>query len=152
MSLLLARLRSTMHETFRFIVLVGNVPYGAFTEASLPVVAFDMEDVKEGGLNSYPHKLPGRRKEASVTLKNGIGGLLLLEWYISNMMEDFERKNVTIVLKTGFIFPTMTWHIEDAFPSEWSGPQLKSGENSVAIQTLKFTCGEVTIIPSPMLL
>ncbi len=152
MSLLLARLRATMHESYRFIVLVGNVPYGAFTEASLPVVEFEMEEVKEGGLNTYPHKLPGRRKAATVSLKNGIGGLLLLKWYISNMTEDFERKNVTIVLKTGFIFPTMTWHVEDAFPSKWAGPQLKSGENSVAIQTLDFTCGDITIVPSPLLL
>ena len=58
------------HASFRFVVDVEGERLGAFTECTLPVVEWDAEEVKEGGLNSYTHMLPGRLKPARITLKN----------------------------------------------------------------------------------
>jgi phage tail-like protein len=57
------------------------------------------------------------------------------------------RRTVTIVLLNSLKVPVMTWNISDAFPLKWTGPQLNSGENSVAIQTLEFAGGEVVVAP-----
>jgi phage tail-like protein len=41
--------------------------------------------------------------------------------------------------------PLMVWNIQDAYPIKWTGPQLKSDGNTIAIQTLELVCGEVTV-------
>ncbi|MFQ5420692.1 MAG: phage tail protein [Anaerolineae bacterium] len=138
---------------FRFIVTVNGAPYGVFTECSLPVVEWDIKKVYEGGLNTRVHYLLGRRKEATMTLKNGVGTSLLVNWYLATMNGAFNipgmelRRTITVILLNALKIPVMTWNIEDAFPSKWSGPQLKTSENSVAIQTLVLACGEITILP-----
>lgn len=39
----------------------------------------------------------------------------------------------------------MSWDLEGAYPSKWTGPQLQSDSKSVAVQSLEFACGEVTV-------
>ena len=38
-----------IHASFRFVLDVGGERQGAFTECTLPVVEWEMEEVKEGG-------------------------------------------------------------------------------------------------------
>jgi phage tail-like protein len=40
----------------------------------------------------------------------------------------------------------MVWDIEDAYPVKWVGPELQSGSNSVAIQTLELACGAINVV------
>src|SRR5215207_2930459 len=82
--------------SFRFVVNVDGMPAGAFTDCTLPVIEWEMEEIKEGGLNTGAHRVPARRKPASVTLKNGIGTVKeLMEWCIDAMNQKFKRRNVT---------------------------------------------------------
>jgi len=136
--------------SFRFVVSVNDAPYGVFTECTLPIVEWDIQKIKEGGLNTSVHQLLGRRKETTMTLKNGIGTGKFVNWYIDTMNGKFEggknlRRKVTITLKDSLKNDVVTWHIENAFPTKWTGPQLKTSENSVAIQSLVLACGEITV-------
>jgi len=132
---------------FRFIVNLDGIPVGAFTECTLPTIEWDVEEIKEGGLNTYIHQLPGRRKSAKITLKNGVGvAKILLIWYTQNLSEKFARRKVTITLLDSLLVPIMILDIEGAYPVKWSGPQLKTDDNTVAIQTLELACGEITIL------
>jgi phage tail-like protein len=90
------------------------------------------------------HQLPGRRKAAKVSLKNGIGTYELLEWYLKAMKGDFKRIDMTIALRNS-TEPVITWEISQALPTRWTGPQLQAGANSIAIQTLELACGEVSV-------
>lgn len=148
---MVSMLRKAANVAFRFVVLVDGIPYGAFTECAVPVIEWEIEQVKEGGLNTYTHQLPGRRKAAKVTLKNGVGTMPLLKWYMDCMSEDFSRSSITINLLSPLLVPTMVWHLEGAYPVKWAGPQLKSSDNSIAIQTLEFACDDVTVIPGAIL-
>ena len=131
---------------FRFVVAVDNVPVGAFIECTLPVIEWEVEEVKEGGLNTYIHQLPGRRKSARITLKNGVGvAPELIDWANQNLGGTFKRRKVTITLYDSLLSPMMVWSIEQAYPIKWTGPQLKSDDNSVAIQTFELACGEITV-------
>lgn len=142
------KLRFETHAAFRFVVEVNQLPLAAFTECTLPAIEWDIEEVKEGGLNSFVHQLPGQRKAAKVTLKRGVGKSQLLFWYLAAMNGIFIRLPITIrlvELKKGLPVPMMTWIIADAFPSKWSGPELRSDSNTVAIQTLELAGGEIFV-------
>src|SRR5215208_5721454 len=91
-------MRAQAVPAFRFVVDVDGERQGAFTECSLPVIEWDVERIQEGGLNTYIHQLPSRRKYATVTLKNGIGLQALMVWYVSAMSEEFSRESVTITM------------------------------------------------------
>jgi phage tail-like protein len=139
-------LRALTNAAFRFVVLVDGVPVGAFTECTLPTIEWSVKEIKEGGLNNYVHQLPDRRNKATLTLKNGVGLMdHLLVWYLMTMNQTFWRRRITIILYTSLMVPVMVWHIEDALPIKWESPTLKTDDNSVAIQTLQFSCGEIMI-------
>ena len=150
--------RSNAFPTFRFIVWLAGMPAGVFTECSVPTIEWKTEPVAEGGLNSYTHELLGRRGKTSFTLKNGVGTSVLISWYMQNMLEVFEvagvnvlRRPVTILLLSSLKLPVMTWHIDNAMPTKWTGPQLSTKENTIAIQTLEFVGGEVIVVPGASL-
>lgn len=131
---------------FRYIVNIDGVPLGAFTECTLPTLEWDVEEVKEGGMNSMVHQLPGQRKKSTVTLKNGVGiARQLLLFYQLMLAESFTRLFVTITLLNSMYIPVLVIGIKDAYPIKWEGPQLKADENTTAIQTLEFACGEIMV-------
>jgi phage tail-like protein len=145
----------TMHApdpfaSFRFSVEIDNNREftGIFTELKLPDVEWDIQEMKEGGLNAFTHQLPGRRKASKVTLKNGLATKgVLMDWYANLMDEDFNKflKTVTITLLNSEHKAVMRWNISNAYPSKLTWPELKTSDNVVAIQTLELVCGEVKL-------
>jgi phage tail-like protein len=139
------QIRHLVNAAFRFVVDVAGERQAAFTECSLPSLEWEVEEVKEGGLNQFTHSLPGRRKSARISLKNGVGKSALLDWYIQALNKQTERKKITITLLDMALKPVLVWNIESAYPIKWTSPQLKSDDNTVAIQTLELVCGNITV-------
>jgi len=137
--------RVITYPSFRFVVDIGGETEAAFTECTLPNIEWEIEEIKEGGLNTFTHQLPGRRKAGKVSLKNGVGKSSLLAWYIDAMGEVIKRKTITISLVDSKGKAVMVWHMQNAYPVKWAGPQLKTDANSIAIQTLELACGEITV-------
>ncbi len=140
-----ADIRSLANAAFRFVVAVDGRSMAAFTDCTLPAIDWEIEEIKEGGLNVYTHQLPVRRKAGKISLKNGVGKSDLIQWYLDCMSETFVRKPIAISLLDMSLKPIITWNIEEALPIRWSGPDLKSDANSIAIQTLEFVCGEISV-------
>jgi phage tail-like protein len=136
---------SQVNAAHRFVVDVDGQRQAAFTECTLPTIEWEIEEVKEGGLNSFVHQLPSRRKAAKITLKNGVGLSELFDWYINAMGEMFFRRSVSVTLLDPKLNPLITWNIKDAYPVKWSGPQLKSDTSAIAIESLELACGEITV-------
>jgi phage tail-like protein len=130
---------------FRFVVVVGNEALAAFTECTLPVIDWEIQEVKEGGLNTHVHHLPGMRKSARLSLKNGVGRSELWTWCTNTMAEKFERKTIEVQLLDVQSNAFAVWRIGDAYPIKWTGPQLKSDASAIAIQTIEFACGEIEV-------
>ncbi len=139
------KIRLQINPSFRFVVEVDGKAQAAFTECTLPNVEWEIEEVKEGGLNTFVHQLPGRRKGGKVSLKNGIGKTELVDWFVKTMGEEFVRKPISITLLDVALNPVITWNLDSAYPVKWSGPQIKSDANAVAIQTLDLACGEISV-------
>ena len=141
------QLRIMLPAAFRFVVEVDFHPLGAFTQCSLPTIEWEVEPVKEGGQNLFVRQLPGPRKQATLSLQNGIGFMSELKvWCYKAMSGNFSRRRVTIAVLNSLLIPMMVWDIEDAFPIRWSMPQLQADSNTAAIQTLELACGEITVI------
>ncbi len=139
------KLITQSHVAFRYVVSIEKKKLAAFTECTLPTIEWEIEEVKEGGVNNYVHQLPGRRKASRLTLKHGLGKSTLFEWYLGTLNEKFEKKNITVTLCDAKGRGVVTWIINQAYPIKWTGPQLKADSNSVAIQTLEFACTEVMV-------
>ena len=130
--------------TFKFHVEIGDIKEAAFTECSGLDVATEVFEYKEGGLNEYAHKLPGRTKHSNVTLKRGFAvANELHNWYWEmeqNLLtgQPITRQQVSITLySTADQQEVMRWTLNDAFPVKWVGPAFKTGEAAVAVETLE---------------
>ena len=139
--------------TFRFTVDIGGTHWlGVFTECSLPAVEWDVEEIKEGGRNDYTHQIIGHRKAGKVTLKHGLTNKFeLMSWYAEMMDEDYAnyKKTVTITLMDEQHKPVLRWNLQDAFPSKVTWPELKTGDNAVAIQSLELVMGHFEFEKNP---
>jgi phage tail-like protein len=140
--------------SFRFGISVEDSPelVGIFTECKLPDVEWDVQQVKEGGRNDFIHQLPGQRKPSKVTLKHGLTKqFVLIDWYSEMMSENYEGflKTVTITLLDGQGKAMLRWNLHNAYPVKVTWPELKAGDNAVAIQTLELACGLVEFEKDP---
>lgn len=99
-----------------------------------------IENYEEGGLNTHAHRLPGRIKYADITLKRGLfeSKNFWDEWCGKVFEGKFtgQRKNITIYLYNAKGETVKSWLISEAFPSKWTGPNLKADSNNVAVETL----------------
>lgn len=141
------KIRDAITSAFRFTVSIDDTAVAAFTECTLPTLELETETVKEGGLNTFVHQLPKAIKPTKLTLKNGVGvASEMQDWYLETMSGQFTRKPISVSLLNSMQEPVMTINIQDAYPVKWTGPPLKTDDNTIAIQTLEFICGEISIV------
>lgn len=129
------------HPSFRFTVQIDNVTRAAFLECKLPNLQVETFDLKEGGQNTYIHKLPVRVNAGTVTLRHGITkDHTLLNWYVDVLegrITDATR-SVTVKIYGVDHKPISTWTFQNAYPVKWTGPALKTSENIIAVEELEF--------------
>lgn len=128
-------------SSFRFTVAVEGIYYGAFTEFTLPSLTMETEEIKEGGQNSYSHKLPVRVTVGTATLRHGVStDFALLNWYMDMLNGDIAAatRQVTVVMYDVAHLPLMTWTFRNAYPVKWAGPSFKTDSTTVAIEELEF--------------
>lgn len=132
---------SEQYASFRFMVAVDGINYAAFTEFTLPSLQMDTQEIKEGGQNTFSHKLPVRMTVGSATLRQGVSNNFdLLKWYMDMLKGDIAAatRQITVVMMDAQYEPLMTWTFRNAYPVKWGGPTFKTDSNSVAIEELEF--------------
>ncbi len=130
-----------------FLVEVDGVEIGRFMEISGLQVTVGVDDVEEGGENSYVHKLPGRMTWPNVTLKRGItqnDGLLT--WLNKSSGEQFAASGNKLARSTAAITlvgPSgkrlRAWEFDGAFPVKWTGPNFAVSSTDMAVEELEIT-------------
>lgn len=129
------------HDSFRFSVVINGVNHATFEEFTMPSFQVETMEIKEGGQNAYVHKLPVRVTVGTATLKHGLTrDLKLLNWYMQVLKGDIAsaKRYVSIIMFDVNRVPIVTWGFRDAYPIKWSGPNLKSDNNTVAIEEIEF--------------
>ena len=128
-----------------FLMEGDGVEIGRFMEGGGLQVDIGVEEVEEGGENSYVHKLPGRMTWPNITLKRGITqNDSLLQWLNKSSGEQFASAGNKLARSTAaitLIGPSggrlRAWEFDGAFPVKWTGPQFATGSTDMATEELE---------------
>jgi phage tail-like protein len=124
-----------------FLVELSGVLVALFTECGGLQVKRGVEEVKEGGVNNYVHKLPGRLEFSTITLKRGLSlSRGLWDWMMQGR-HDFQVKRLNFSIIQGapgrWLGKVKHWDLEDAYPVRWELSTLTTSGNDTAIETLE---------------
>jgi len=91
--------------------------------------------------------MPGLVKNSNVTMKKGVfaNDNGFWDWYNKIKMNTIERQNVVIKLLDEGGNPTMTWTLNNAWPTKISSTDLKSDANEVAVESIEIMHEGLTI-------
>ena len=131
----------------RFIFTVDGEEIGAFTEVSGLELNVATEDVEEGGVNGYVHKLPGRMTWPNLVLKRGLTQSDNLFAWINSVSGDglgkeknkVTRRTASITLLTADSRPIRRWDFAGVVPVRWSGPSFASDGPEALVEELEMT-------------
>ncbi len=136
---------------YLFYVELSGVAVALFTECSGLSVTREVEEIVEGGVNNYTHKLPGRVRYANITLKRGLSlSRALWDWFQEGQY-DFQAKRINFSIFQGApgynmasiaglgseIGKVKHWNVEDAYPVRWEISTLNTSSREVVIETLE---------------
>lgn len=122
---------------YRVEVIGLNDPIGAFQECTGLSVEYETLEWPEGGQNEFVHKLRGRAKYPNLVLKGGMthqNGLM--KWFRA-CADKTKRYNVTVEFLSHDAKKIRKFSFANAYPVKWTGPNLNSGQNNAAIETLE---------------
>lgn len=140
--------RSDPFIAFRFEIEIDGLPVGGFSECSGIRLETETEDYIEGGLNTHTRKFPTRTKQANITLKRGIVSRDLWEWYYALVQGNGDLRTGSIIVRDpSGADEVMRWEFRRAFPCKWTGPDLNSTQNQVAVETLELCYHELEWMP-----
>ena len=123
---------------FTVALEIDGVVQASFTECTGLTAEVEIEERREGGVNSFAHKLPRGTKYANLVLKRGVTDSdHLWKWHRGAVDGDILRKNLSIALLDSTGTEQWRWNLDGAVPVKWTGPDLKSDGNAVAIETLE---------------
>ncbi|MBI4539739.1 MAG: phage tail protein [Gemmatimonadetes bacterium] len=123
---------------FRFLVRIDREALGGFSEVAGIQAEVEVQEIPEGGVNTFVHKLPGRARHGNLTLRRGLVSTALWEWFAEIMGGVITRKTVVVELLTpGGDDVPMRWVFDSAFPARWLGPELKADQNTVAVEAIE---------------
>lgn len=83
-------------------------------------------------------KMPGLKKVGNVTMKKGVfkSDNKFWLWLQEIKLNTIKRKVITISLLDETNSPTMTWTLNNAWPTKITGTDLKSNGNEVAVESI----------------
>lgn len=127
-----------IYSSYRFMAEIKGIAQMVFTECQGLEVEIEYEDVVEGGLNGFIHRLPKKvSRFPNLVLKRGLAADELWAWHSRTIDGFIERKNVSILLHGYAHMQHIRWDIRDALPIKWSVPALNAGDNQVAFETIE---------------
>lgn len=125
----------------------------SFQEISGLNVEIGVEELSEGGVNNYSHRLPGKVKYGNLVLKRGMplameGTKLksplqadasgLVDWAIKSIEQyEFKPMNVDVYLLNEKNDPMMAWHFYRVWPVKLVTTDLKAQDNAIVIESFE---------------
>lgn len=133
---------------FYFMVDWGSTTNIPFQEVSGLEIEAQPLSYRHGNSPVFSEiNMPGMVKNGSVTMKKGVFAKdnSFWDWYNKIKMNTIERQNVVIKLLDEKGNPTMTWTLNNAWPTKISSTDLKSDANEVAIESIEIMHEGLTI-------
>jgi phage tail-like protein len=108
------------------------------------------EEVAEGGVNRYVHRLPVRTKYSNLIMKRGVVRTKspLAEWLDTGFAGNFaatlvDPRTIVVMLLDMWRRPIVAWTLFGAYPVSWDHSSLNSTGNDLLIETIEISCNWV---------
>jgi phage tail-like protein len=135
----------------RFAVEIAGIEQASFQECTGLQMQTEVFEYKEGGLNSYSHRLPGRTTYSNVTLKWGsTDSAELLDWYtklITAKRKAAAKRHVSVIQYDSKSDEVRRWNLKFAYPVKWVGPSFNATTSALSIETLELAFSEFEFKP-----
>ena len=130
---------SDAYLPFAQSALITLIAAGQFSEVTGLGADLEVLAHPEGGRNDYVHQLPVRHTYPKIVLSRGMvrdPGLFF--WYQAGLTQSIgARRDGAIILLTASGMPALGWIFRGGLAAGWKGPQLKGGENAVAVESIE---------------
>jgi phage tail-like protein len=133
---------------FYFMVDWGSTTNIPFQEVSGLEIEAEPLEYRHGNSKVFSKiNMPGMVKNNKISMKKGVfaNDNSFWDWYNKIKMNTIERQNVVIKLLDESGNPTMTWTLNNAWPTKISSTDLKSESNEVAIESIDIMHEGLTI-------
>jgi len=125
----------------RFLFELDGTEIGVFREVEGLAVTVSVHELREGGQNSYVHRLPGRMTWPNLVFRRGLtDSNALFEWLSRSSGEGFAAGGNKLTRSTGAVTAIDTtgtrlrsWEFIEVFPVRWKGPDF-SVENATPLE------------------
>ena len=126
------------YGNFRFYIEIDGMAQAVFTEMSGLQVETDVMEYEEGGSNGFVHRLPGRTKIGTITLKRGVTkSNEFFKWCQDIIYGNMNAQHMTVVMYDGAGAEMARWNFANAYPIKWTGPQFNVGQSTVATEAIE---------------
>lgn len=121
-----------------FVVKVDDFDLGAFSTCDGLGCEIVMEQREEGGNFGHVWQFPSRIKYSNIKLTRPLtaDSAKVTKW-ISTLTGGIKRSTATIEARNGHGDLIASWHLMDALPVKWNGPQLAPDSTKLAMETLE---------------
>lgn len=121
-----------------FTVVIDGHPMGNWQKCEGLTVSYDIEEYKEGGLNGYVHRIPGRVKYETIKLTRPVdpSSSAVAAW-VASIQAVTNRGTAQIAVLDATGKPVTVYSLTGVFPSKYSGPNLDIGSNQIAMESLE---------------
>lgn len=127
-----------VNGAFRFNVELDGMLVAGFSEVQGLESQTEFEEIREGGVNGYVHRLPKGIRNPPIVLKRGLSSSQeLWSWYDQSSRGTVTRKSGSIILFKQDGVELCRWNFFEAYPTKWSGPNLSAASSEVAIETVE---------------
>lgn len=135
----MARRATDPFASFNFSLEIDGITQAGFSEVTGLNAEVNIIEYREGGDGNTPRKQPGLFKQGNVTLKRGvIQSPEMFNWFKTGMDGDIDRKqSISIVLLDEKKQEQVRWNLANAWPSKYTGADLKANANEIAIESLE---------------
>lgn len=127
---------------FRFYMEIDGLVEGAFAECSGMRAEREILTYKEGGVNHYAHKLPGRTTYGDITLRKGVMfSIELWTWFEKGIKDgQVKTRDITIYQYSSYFnIPSRWYHVKNAYPASWEASSLRTDSNQLAMESITLT-------------
>jgi phage tail-like protein len=120
------------------VVIDGQTSLGAWTKCEGLTVEYDIYEYKEGGVNVYIHRLPGRAKYQNIKLSRPVTkDTAAVGLWLANLKSDMPRTTMRITVMDEAATEIASWSLDAVIPVRWTGPTLDVAQSGVATESLE---------------
>jgi phage tail-like protein len=120
------------------VTIDGQTSLGDWTKCEGLSIEYDIHEYKEGGINGWVWRLPGRAKYQNLKLTRPVTKSTadVAKW-LATVKPAVSRTTAKIAVMDAAGEEVASWSVSGVYPVRWTGPTLDVGQNQAATEVLE---------------